>query len=128
MTRREQAFLALAAVGFVVPNAMLSIFLAEHGADAGTYLTDWVQTLPAAQLTADLTIAFTAFALWAVWEGRRIGMRSWWLPIPAALLVGACFAIPLFLFLRERSARRQLAALKPTASEAAPPIVHVSDQ
>jgi hypothetical protein len=30
-------------------------------------------------------------------------MRSWWLPVPASLLVGLCFALPLFLLLRERT-------------------------
>jgi hypothetical protein len=29
-------------------------------------------------------------------------MRSWWVPVPASLLVGLCFAVPLFLLLRER--------------------------
>ena len=30
-------------------------------------------------------------------------MRSWWVLVPASLLVGLCFAVPLFLLLRERA-------------------------
>lgn len=107
MNRQERALLVLAIVGFLVPNTMVGIFFIDHGLDFSAYLNDWVQTLPAAQLIADLGIVFLAFALWSAWEGRRIGMRSWWVTIPASLLVGVCFAIPLFLLLRERAVRKQ---------------------
>ncbi len=107
MTWRERALLALAIAGFLVPNTMVAIFVIEHGLDIGGYFSDWVRSLPAAQLAADLAIAFLAFALWSAWEGRRLGMRTWWLPIPASLLVGLCFALPLFLLLRERAVRER---------------------
>jgi ABC-type transport system involved in cytochrome c biogenesis permease subunit len=110
VTGRERALLALTIVGFLVPNAMVITFVAEHGIDVGGYFREWVESLPAAQLAADVGIAFVAFALWAAWEGRRIGMRTWWLPIPASLLVGLCFGLPLFLLLRERSLRAVSAA------------------
>jgi hypothetical protein len=103
MTWRERALLALAVVGFLVPNTMITMFTIRHGLPLGNYLRHWGESLPATQLAADVIIAFLAFALWAVWEGRRIGMRTWWLPIPASLLVGLCFALPLFLLLRERA-------------------------
>jgi hypothetical protein len=106
MTARERALLALTIVGFLVPNAMVAIFLVDHGGDVGGYFDEWVESLPAAQLAADLVIAATAFILWAAWEGRRMGMRSWWWPVPASLLVGLCFALPLFLFLHERAGGR----------------------
>jgi putative Ca2+/H+ antiporter (TMEM165/GDT1 family) len=102
MNWRERALLALTIVGFLVPNTMVAVFLIEHGFDLSAYFGHWGESLPAAQLAADLSIAFLAFALWSVWEGRRLGMRGWWLPIPASLLVGLCFALPLFLLMRER--------------------------
>ena len=103
MTARERILLALTVVGFLVPNTMVAIFLIDHGLELGRYFEHWFESLPAAQLAADLVIAFAAFALWSGWEGRRLGMRAWWVTIPASLLVGLCFALPLFLFLRERA-------------------------
>jgi hypothetical protein len=105
VTWRERALLALTSAGFLVPNAMVIAFVLDHGFDASSYFNDWVQSLPAAQLAADRSLAFVAFALWAAWEGRRIGMRTWWLAIPTSVLVGVCFAVPLFLLLRERALR-----------------------
>jgi putative Ca2+/H+ antiporter (TMEM165/GDT1 family) len=103
MTARERILLALTVVGFLVPNTMVAVFLIDHGTDIGGYFGHWWDSLPAAQLAADLVIAFVAFAVWAAWEGRRIGMRTWWVVIPASLLVGLCFGLPLFLLLRERA-------------------------
>lgn len=103
MLTREKLLLLLTAVGFLVPNAMVIVFLAEHGLDTGRYFGDLVETLPSAQLTADLTIAFVAFVAWAAWDGPRSGVRGWWVAIPASLLVGLCFALPLYLLLRERT-------------------------
>lgn len=103
MTARERILLALTVVGFVVPNTMVIAFIAEDGLDLGGYVGAWFDSLPAAQLAADLVIAFVAFAFWAAWEGRRLGMRAWWLSIPASLFVGLCFGLPLFLYLRERA-------------------------
>ena len=107
MTSRERVLLGLAILGFAVPNTMVIAFFIDHGGvDLVAYFRNWFESLPAAQLAADVSIAFAAFALWAAWEGRRLGMRTWWLPVPASLLVGLCFALPLFLLLRERAVRR----------------------
>ena len=107
MTPRERTLLALTIVGFIVPNTMVIAFIVEHGLAVGGYVEAWFESLPAAQLAADLVIAFVAFAIWAAWEGRRLGMATWWLPVPASLFVGLCFGLPLFLFLRERAVREQ---------------------
>jgi hypothetical protein len=101
--RHRRLLLLLTLVGFVVPNAMAVIFLTEHGLDLGRYLGDWFATLPSAQLAVDLLICAVAFIGWAALDGPRTGVRCWWLTIPATLLVGLCFAIPLYLLLRERA-------------------------
>ena len=107
MTSRERALLALTIVGFLVPNTMVIAFVIKHGFYVSGYFNDWFQSLPAAQLAADVSISFVAFVLWSAWEGRRIGQRTWWIPIPASALVGLCFAVPLFLLLRERTLRQR---------------------
>jgi hypothetical protein len=111
MIWRERSLLGLAILGFLVPNAMVTAFVIDHGLDLTGYFSHWGESLPAAQLAADVSIAFLAFALWSAWEGRRIGMRTWWLPIPASALVGLCFALPLFLLLRERAVSERPSSL-----------------
>jgi hypothetical protein len=103
MTNREKLLLGLTVVGFVVPNVMVGIFLADHGGDVALYFEKWFDSLPAAQLVADLVIAFWAFFAWAAWDGPRSGVQRWWVVAPASLLVGLCFALPLYLLMRERA-------------------------
>jgi hypothetical protein len=100
MSTRMRFLLALTLLGFLAPNAMVIVFFAEHGVDLGRYLGNWFATLPSTQLVVDLAISSVAFIGWSAWDGRRVGAR-WWLTIPATLLVGICFAIPLYLLLRE---------------------------
>lgn len=121
MPTRERILLGLAVIGFVVPNAMVIGFLVDNGLDLNEYFGAWFDSLPSTQLTLDLVIAFTAFALWAAWDGQRLGMRAWWAPIPASLLVGLCFGVPLYLFMRERQTRAAPAADPDRAAPAGRP-------
>ena len=100
---REKLLLMLAVAGFIVPNVMVAVFIAEHGLDLGLYFESWFDTLPSAQLVVDLVIVFLALLAWASWDGPRNGVDRWWVVIPASLLVGVCFALPLYLYMRERS-------------------------
>ena len=103
MTTRAKLLLVLAVTGFVVPNVMVGVFIADHGIDLGLYFDNWFETLPSSQLVVDLVIAFCAFGIWASWDGPRNGIERWWVVIPASLLVGVCFAVPLYLYMRERA-------------------------
>ena len=102
-TTREKLLLVLAVAGFVIPNVMVAAFIADHGLDLGLYFENWFDTLPSTQLVVDLVIAFFALVAWASWDGPRSGVDRWWVVIPASLLVGVCFALPLYLYMRERA-------------------------
>ena len=102
MTTHAKLLLSLAVVGFVVPNVMVGVFIADHGVDLALYLENWFETLPSSQLVVDLVIVFLALVAWASWDGPRNGVERWWVVIPASMLVGVCFAAPLYLYMRER--------------------------
>ena len=105
MTSRERALLVFVIVGFVVPNAFVVGFIADEGIDVGEYVSLATASTPSTQLVADLVIAGLAFFVWAAIEGHRAGIKRWWVCIPASLLVGLCFGLPLFLLMRERTIR-----------------------
>lgn len=99
-TRVTRWLLVATIVGFVVPNAMVIAFVVTEGGAPGDYLGAWVDSLPSTQLLVDLAICSAAFIGWSAVDGRRLGVR-WWITIPATFLVGLCFAIPLYLLVRE---------------------------
>ncbi len=100
---KERLLLALTVIGFIVPNVCVGIFLANEGLDISGYFSLWTASTPSTQLLLDLVIAALAFFVWAVVEGPRARIKRWWLCIPATLLVGLCFGLPLFLWMRERT-------------------------
>ena len=102
----ERLLLGLTVVGFIVPNVLLGIFIAEEGFDVSGYFSLWTDSTPSTQVTLDLIIAALAFFVWVAREGPRAQIRRWWLCIPASLLVGLCFGLPLFLLIRERTLKR----------------------
>jgi hypothetical protein len=101
----ERLLLVLTIVGFVVPNVLLGIFIADEGFDVGGYFSLWTDSTPSTQLMLDLVIAALAFFVWAAREGPRARIARWWLCFPATLLVGLCFGLPLFCLMRERAIR-----------------------
>ena len=101
----ERLLLVLTVIGFIVPNVLLGIFIADEGFDVSGYFSLWTDSTPSTQLTLDLSIAGLAFFVWAALEGPRSQIRYWWVVYPASLLVGLCFGLPLFLLMRERAIR-----------------------
>jgi hypothetical protein len=99
----ERLLLVLTGIGFVVPNVCVGLFLADEGLDIGGYFSLWFASTPSTQLVLDLAIAAIAFFVWAAAEARRTPIPRWWLCIPATFLVGLCFGLPLFLWMRERA-------------------------
>ena len=103
MGAKVRLLLALTVIGFVVANGFVIAFIAREGLDPGQYFGGWFEVLPAAQITVDLLIAAIAFLIWTAWDGPRSGVSHWWVAIPATALVGLCFGLPLYLYLRERN-------------------------
>jgi hypothetical protein len=99
----ERLLLVLTLIGFVVPNLCVLLFFADEGLDIGGYFSLWFASIPSTQLVLDLGIAALAFFVWAAAEARRRTIERWWLCIPATFLVGLCFGLPLFLWMRERA-------------------------
>jgi flavin-dependent dehydrogenase len=99
----ERLLLALTVIGFVVPNFCVVLFLGNEGIDIGGYFSLWFASVPSTQLVLDLGIAALAFFVWVVAEVRRTPFAWWWLCVPATFLVGLCFGLPLFLWMRERA-------------------------
>jgi len=53
-------------------------------------------------MTIDLMLILVAFIIWMIGEARILGIRNWWIYLVLIAFVSATFAIPVFLFMRER--------------------------
>ena len=102
MHDRSKAYLALAVLGAIVPVAIFGAFVVEYGFDVVRFGNDVVGSIPALMVFADVFVSSLVFWFWMSREAPAAGMGSWWPFVVANLLVGLSFALPLFLYFRER--------------------------
>jgi hypothetical protein len=100
-SRRALAFLALAIVGLLGQLALVGVFVADEGLNLGEFGDQIFSSTVAALTFADLMTCAVVFLAWLPREAARVGIRRWWVFVLAAL-GGLCFALPLFLYSRER--------------------------
>jgi Terpene cyclase DEP1 len=112
MSDRARIYLVMAVIGLVTPLTYLGFFIADEGLDLAQYLDDAYATTASAMLVADLIIAATVFVIW-LWKAAPEAGMSPWPFVAATLLIGFCFAFPLFLYLRERKREASPAAAVP---------------
>ena len=99
-------YLALCVVGAVVPCVLLLPDLWSHGAHPRELLARIFANGAAGAFAVDVIVSSVVFWLFAVVEGRRVGVRSLWAPIAANVLIGLSLGLPLFLYMRERRLER----------------------
>ena len=96
---RKNLYLLLAALGFIAPYYF---FLQTSALD----LAGLFQQISASSLLSgiamDFMVAVIVFWVYVFAEANKLQMKNPWLYVLATLLVGMSFALPLFLYFRER--------------------------
>jgi hypothetical protein len=94
-------YLIAAIIGAIAPYATYFGFLAYVPGASGALSLAWGTPIAAATLV-DFTISCLVFWPFLFHEGKRLGMKNVWLYIPANLVIGLSFALPIFLYFRQR--------------------------
>ena len=99
---KKNIFLILAILGFVAPYYF---FLQVPPESAGN-ISALIQPMFANNLlrgvAMDLMVSVIVFWVYMFVEANKLQMKNAWLYLLATLLVGLSFALPLFLYFRER--------------------------
>ena len=96
-------YLALAALGTVLPYSAFLPWLAEHGPAPGLAIAELFSTRIGAFFGWDVLVSGVVLVAYIVVESRRLRLRRAWLAIAGTLLVGVSLGLPLFLWQRERA-------------------------
>lgn len=95
-------YLLAAIVGAIVPYATYFGYLAYVPGSSGALSLAWGNPIAAATL-ADFTLSCLVFWPFVFGESRRLGIRRPLFFIAANVLIGLSFALPAFLYARERA-------------------------
>ncbi|MBK9739702.1 MAG: DUF2834 domain-containing protein [Actinobacteria bacterium] len=68
----------------------------------GNVFSAWFANPATSSLSVDLLATASAASIFMVLEGRRLGMRWYWLYVIGAFVTAVGFTFPLFLAMRER--------------------------
>jgi hypothetical protein len=99
---KKNIFLVLAIIGLVVPYYFFLQMPAEDGFNLPLLIQPFFANNFMKGAAMDLTISVIVFWFFMFVEASRLQMKNPWLYLLATLLVGLSFALPLFLYFRER--------------------------
>ena len=106
--KRSHIWFALMILGTVVPGYFLMQSIVEQGGfDAVRFFGEVTRTTEMRFINGDLGMTGLTVGVFAYLEGRRLGMKRWWVPLLGALLVGISLALPWFLWEREKWLERE---------------------
>jgi len=99
---RKNAYLALALIGLFAPYCFFFKFLSTNGLNLSLLVGQLFANNISTFFAVDLIISIIVFWIYMVAEANKLQMKNWWLYILASMTVGLSFALPLFLYFRER--------------------------
>jgi len=97
----KKFYLAAAIVGLVLPYIFLGQYLANYGFKVTLFIEHMFENPVVIIFVLDVLVSSVILWIFIFTEGRKLGMKNLWAYIVANLLVGMCFALPLFLYFRE---------------------------
>ena len=96
---RKNIFLILAIVGLIVPYYF---FLQVRAFDPVELFQQFAASKILSGTAMDLLISVIVFWFFMFTEANKLQMKNSWVYLLATLFVGLSFALPLFLYFRER--------------------------
>ena len=91
-------YFVLAVLGLTVPYLLPELFEYEMN---GSWFDQLFANRVGAFLALDLTISAITAITFMVYQGRKIKMKFYWVPVACTIAVGLSFGLPLYLYLRE---------------------------
>jgi hypothetical protein len=103
-------YVALSAIGFVLPYAEFLPWVLQHGLNLSLFLRELLSTRIGAFFGMDVIVSAVTLLVFTRVEGLRLKIHHRWLVVLSVLTVGVSLGLPLFLYLRERELEQPLVA------------------
>ena len=99
---KKNIFLVLAILGFIAPYYFFLQVPPESAMDIPALIQPLFANNFMKGVAMDLTVSVIVFWVYVFAEANKLQMKNPWVYVIATLLVGLSFALPLFLYFRER--------------------------
>jgi hypothetical protein len=108
-------YLALCFLGVILPYWQFLPWVAQNGLNMRLFFEQLFANRIGAFFGMDVIVSAVALLVFVRNEQSRSQIRGRWLPLVAVLTVGVSLALPLFLYLRERTLERGASSSAPSA-------------
>src|SRR6476646_8333244 len=98
----KNVYLVLAILGLIAPYWFFFQFFKANGFQLGLLLQQALINPVSIAFTVDLIVSIVVFWFYLFAEANKLQMKNAWLYVLASLTIGLSFALPLFLYFRER--------------------------
>jgi hypothetical protein len=109
---RKTVYLFFCVLGVLLPYSQIVPWVRENGWNTAFFFRLLFANGVSGACVLDVLVTSAIVVTFIILEGKRVEMRLIWLPLVGLPALGVPFALPLFLYLRER-------ALEGTATTAA---------
>jgi hypothetical protein len=99
---KKNIYLVLLLLGLFIPYYFLFKFLGSNGLNISLLVQQLFANDISTFFAVDLVISIIVFWIYMFAEAHKLQMKNSWLYLLASLFVGLSFALPLFLYFRER--------------------------
>ena len=100
---RKSLYLFLCVIGFAIPYSQFVPWLVHNGLDARLFIAQMLANRISSFFVADVLVSAAVLVAFMGQESRRLKIAHGGLALAGLCLVGVSFALPLFLYLRERA-------------------------
>lgn len=104
---KKNIYLALALLGLIAPYWFFFQFFTLNGFNLALLVQQMFVNPVAIAFVVDLVISIVVFWLFLFSESTKLQMQNTWLYVLASLTIGLSFALPIFLYVRERQLENQ---------------------
>lgn len=99
-------YLLFALLGLTLPYTQLVPFMQSHGMDMLLLFEMGFANNATTFFMIDLLLVGTVASIFIISDGRRNSIKFRWFAVAGVFLVGICFGLPLYLYLKERQLRK----------------------
>ena len=103
---KKNIYFILALLGLGIPYYFLFKFLGSNGLNISLLVQQLFANDISTFFAVNLVISIIVFWIYMFAEANELQVKNSWLYLVASLLVGLSFALPLFLYFRERKLDR----------------------
>lgn len=91
----------LSLLGIILPYSQFIPWIHLNGFNITQLFIEASQSRIGAFAWMDVVVSVVVLIGFILYEGRKKGMKHWWIPVIGTLTVGVSLGLPLFLLLRE---------------------------